>query len=80
MEKAPHQATGQRRPESNNAAHQTQTPAARFRPEFCKRLIFLADLTHTRRGIQALTFPLGTAYVAAYAKSVLGDDFAFSRV
>lgn len=43
-----------------------------------KNHIFLADLTHTQRGIQALTFPLGTAFVAAYAKHVLGDDFAFS--
>src|SRR5262245_55517424 len=42
-----------------------------------KHDIFLADLTHTKRGIQALTFPLGTAFVAAYAKHVLGDDFEF---
>jgi tRNA A37 methylthiotransferase MiaB len=43
-----------------------------------KNDIFLADLTHTMRGIQALTFPLGTAFVAAYAKKVLGEDFTFS--
>ena len=42
-----------------------------------KNHIFLADLTHTQRGIQALTFPLGTAFVAAYAKHVLGDAFEF---
>ena len=43
-----------------------------------KNKVYLADLTHTRNGIMALTFPLGTAFVAAYAKQVLGGDFEFS--
>ncbi len=41
------------------------------------KTIFLADLTHTHSGIQALTFPLGTAYVAAYAQKILGQSFEF---
>ena len=41
------------------------------------KTIFLADLTHTHSGIQALTFPLGTAYVAAYAQKILGESFEF---
>lgn len=39
--------------------------------------IFLADLTHTGSGISALTFPLGTSFVASYAQKVLGDQFDF---
>lgn len=39
--------------------------------------IFLADLTHTGSGISALTFPLGTAFVASYARQVLGNCFEF---
>ena len=39
--------------------------------------VFLADLTHTALGISALSFPLGTAFVASYAQSILGDKFAF---
>lgn len=42
-----------------------------------KNHIYIADLTHTQGGIQALTFPLGTAFVATYAKHALGDDFEF---
>ena len=37
--------------------------------------IYLADLTHTGKGIHASTFPLGMAYVAAYAKQELGNEF-----
>lgn len=37
--------------------------------------IFLADLTHTGRGIHASTFPLGLSYVASYAKKELGDQY-----
>lgn len=40
-----------------------------------KKSIFIADLTHTARGIHAPSFPLGTAYVASYAQKVLGGDF-----
>ena len=40
-----------------------------------KHQIFLADLTHTVRGIHASTFPLGTAFVASYAKKILADSF-----
>ncbi len=40
-----------------------------------KKKIFLADLTHTKRGIHAPNFPLGTAFVCSYAKKVLGNDF-----
>ena len=39
--------------------------------------VYLADLTHTGNGIIALTFPLGTAFVASYARQVLGNDFDF---
>jgi radical SAM superfamily enzyme YgiQ (UPF0313 family) len=39
--------------------------------------VFLADLTHTALGISALSFPLGTAYVASFAKMEHGDDFEF---
>ena len=39
--------------------------------------VFLADLTHTALGISNLTFPLGTAFVASYADSKLGDTFEF---
>ena len=42
-----------------------------------KDRIYLADLTHTKNGIMALTFPLGTSYVATYAKQNLGDSFDF---
>lgn len=37
-------------------------------------LIFIADLTHTAQGIAALSFPLGTAFVAAYTKKTFGND------
>jgi hypothetical protein len=40
-----------------------------------KKKIFIADLTHTARGIHASTFPLGTAYVASFAQEALGEDF-----
>lgn len=40
-----------------------------------KHKIFLADLTHTSLGIHASTFPLGTAFVASYAKKTIGDHF-----
>ncbi len=43
-----------------------------------KEIIYLADLTHTKNGIMALTFPLGTAYVTAYAKQNLGNEFEFT--
>lgn len=43
-----------------------------------KTKVYLADLTHTGNGIIALTFPLGTSFVAAYAKQELGDRFDFS--
>lgn len=39
--------------------------------------VFLADLTHTALGISALSFPLGTAFVASYADSTLGETFEF---
>ena len=42
-----------------------------------KDLVYVADLTHTKNGIMALTFPLGTAYVATYAKQILGDRLDF---
>jgi len=42
-----------------------------------KKKVYLADLTHTGNGIIALTFPLGTAFVASYASMVLGDQFDF---
>jgi hypothetical protein len=42
-----------------------------------KKKVYLADLTHTGNGIIALTFPLGTAFVAGYASMVLGDEFDF---
>ncbi len=40
-----------------------------------KKKIFLADLTHTGRGIHAPNFPLGTAFVCSYAQEVLRNDF-----
>ena len=40
--------------------------------------VFVADLTHTALGISALTFPLGAAYVTAYATQELGETFNFS--
>ncbi len=40
-----------------------------------KKKIFIADLTHTARGIHAPSFPLGAAFVASYAQEVLGSDF-----
>ena len=43
--------------------------------ELWKKKIYLADLTHTARGISASVFPLGTAFVSSYAQKVLGDDF-----
>ena len=42
-----------------------------------KTKVYLADLTHTENGISALTFPLGTAMVASYAKKELESDFDF---
>ena len=39
--------------------------------------IYLADLTHTGSGLMALTFPLGTSYVAGYSNKVLSDEFDF---
>ena len=39
--------------------------------------VYLGDLTHTGSGIMAMTFPLGTSYVTAYAKQELGDRFDF---
>ena len=39
--------------------------------------VYLADLTHTATGISALTFPLGTGFVASYAEEVHGSDFNF---
>jgi len=39
--------------------------------------VFLADLTHTADGNIARYFPLGAAYVASYAQTVLGDDLGF---
>ena len=42
-----------------------------------KTSIFLADLTHTALGISALSFPLGTAFVASYAKRIYGNEFDF---
>ena len=36
---------------------------------------FIADLTHTKQGIQAKCFPLGAGLVAQYAKEELGDIF-----
>jgi len=42
-----------------------------------KNQVYLADLTHTENGIMSLTFPLGTAFVATYAKYVLSDQFDF---
>lgn len=42
-----------------------------------KDKIFLADLTHTGNGFSALTFPLGTAFVASYAQKMLGDQYTF---
>lgn len=41
------------------------------------RQVFLADLTHTARGIAAQTFPLGTASVMSYARAKLGDRLEF---
>src|SRR3989338_145499 len=40
-----------------------------------KKKVFLADLTHTGRGIHASTFPLGMSFVASYAKEHLGEDY-----
>src|SRR3989344_5915339 len=40
-----------------------------------KNKIFLADLTHTGRGIHASTFPLGTSFVCSYTKKKIGNDF-----
>ena len=42
-----------------------------------RQKVFLADLTHTALGISALSFPLGTAFVASYAESLLSDRFEF---
>ena len=42
------------------------------------RQIWFSDLTHTAQGVSAATFPLGVSYVMSYAKSKLGNDFAFS--
>ena len=42
-----------------------------------KTKVYLADLTHTAQGIAALSFPLGTAYVASYANQRLGNEFEF---
>ncbi len=46
-------------------------------PTTANRRVYLGDLTNTGNGIMALTFPLGTSYVAAYAKQELGDRFDF---
>ena len=42
-----------------------------------KTRVYIGDLTHTGSGIMAMTFPLGTSYVAAYAEQELGDRFDF---
>lgn len=39
--------------------------------------VHVADLTHTTNGISAQTFPLGAAYVTAYAQRQLGETFQF---
>jgi radical SAM superfamily enzyme YgiQ (UPF0313 family) len=42
-----------------------------------KPIIYFADLTHTASGYNAPTFPIGSAYVLAYAKKTLGGDFDY---
>jgi len=42
-----------------------------------KPIIYFADLTHTASGYNAPTFPIGSAYVLAYAKKSLGTDFDY---
>lgn len=42
-----------------------------------KPVVYISDLTHTVNGISANTFPLGSSYVFAYAKSKLGNRFDF---
>lgn len=45
-----------------------------------KPRVLLGDLTHTAQGISALTFPLGTAYITAYARRELGEHFDFDLI
>ena len=40
-----------------------------------KKKIFLADLTHTGKGILSSTFPLGISFVGSYVKKIFGDDY-----
>ena len=46
-------------------------------PKGVKPIVYISDLTHTVNGISANTFPLGSSYVFAYAKSKLGHLFDF---
>ena len=46
-------------------------------PKRDKPIVYISDLTHTVNGISANTFPLGSSYVFAYAKSKLGHLFDF---
>ena len=46
-------------------------------PKVRKPVVYISDLTHTVNGISANTFPLGSSYVFAYAKSKLGDLLDF---
>ena len=39
--------------------------------------IWISDLTHTKQGISAATFPLGASYVYSYAKKFLGKEIDF---
>lgn len=42
-----------------------------------KNVVLVGDMTHTAKGIAALTFPLGASFVAAYAQAQLGDALEF---
>ena len=44
---------------------------------FNKPEVWISDLTHTKQGISAATFPLGASYVFSYAKKYVGEEVNF---
>ena len=43
----------------------------------CNSEVWISDLTHTKQGISAATFPLGASYVYSYAEKFLGKELDF---
>ena len=60
------------------SAFDTTAQSPMTSPKSAKPVVYISDLTHTVHGISANTYPLGSSYVFAYAKSKLGDLLDFN--